>query len=99
MLYLLASEFQPCTMGFVVLPALPADISDVYDVYFAAFKDNAITRALFPSASASDMTDPDSEFRYVSDSSLAGPCCTRRRASCPLTYTYFGEHGADRSTE
>lgn len=52
-------------MGFVVLPALPADISNVYDVYFAAFKDNAITRALFPSASANDMTDPESEFRYV----------------------------------
>ena len=39
-------------MGFVVLPALPADISPVYDVYFAAFKNNAITRALFPSATA-----------------------------------------------
>ena len=65
MLYLLASEFQTYTMGFVVLPALPADISNVYDVYFAAFKDNAITRALFPTASANDMTDPDSEFRYV----------------------------------
>ena len=65
MLYLLASEFQTYTMGFVVLPALPADISNVYDVYFAAFKDNAITRALFSTASANDMTDPDSEFRYV----------------------------------
>ena len=65
MLYLLASEFQTYTIGFVVLPALPADISNVYDVYFAAFKDNAITRALFPTASANDMTDPDSEFRYV----------------------------------
>ncbi|KAH6633423.1 acyl-CoA N-acyltransferase [Boeremia exigua] len=50
-------------MGFVVLPALPADISAVYDVYFAAFKDNAITRALFPSATAEDLTDPESEFR------------------------------------
>ena len=64
-MYLLALEFQPHTMGFVVLPALPADISNVYDVYFAAFKDNAITRALFPSASANDMTDSESEFRYV----------------------------------
>lgn len=52
-------------MGFVVLPALVADISAVYDVYFAAFKDNAITRALFPSATAEDMTNPESEFRYV----------------------------------
>lgn len=50
-------------MGFVVLPALVTDISDVYDVYFAAFKDNAVTRALFPSASQEDMMDPDSEFR------------------------------------
>ncbi|KAF3006413.1 hypothetical protein E8E13_000314 [Curvularia kusanoi] len=50
-------------MGFVVLPALPADISGVYDVYFAAFKDDAITKALFPSASANDMTNPESEFR------------------------------------
>lgn len=50
-------------MGFVVLPALVTDISAVYDVYFAAFKDNAVTRALFPSASATDMTNPDSEFR------------------------------------
>ncbi len=50
-------------MGFVVLPALPADISDVYDVYFAAFKDNAVTRALFPSATTEDLTNPESEFR------------------------------------
>ncbi|KAF3037840.1 hypothetical protein E8E12_008348 [Didymella heteroderae] len=50
-------------MGFVVLPALPADISAVYDVYFAAFKDNVITKALFPSATAEDMTDTESEFR------------------------------------
>lgn len=53
-------------MGFVVLPALPADISAVYNVYFAAFKDNAITKALFPSATVEDMTDPESEFRYES---------------------------------
>lgn len=52
-------------MGFVVLPALVADISAVYDVYFAAFKDNAITRALFPSATVEDLTNPESEFRYV----------------------------------
>lgn len=52
-------------MGFVVLPALVADISAVYDVYFAAFKDNAITQALFPSATAEDLTNPESEFRYV----------------------------------
>lgn len=57
-------------MGFVVLPALPADISAVYDVYFAAFKDNAITRALFPSATAEDLTDPESEFRYAIAKSL-----------------------------
>ncbi|KAJ8118439.1 hypothetical protein OPT61_g591 [Boeremia exigua] len=50
-------------MGFVVLPALPADISDVYDVYFAAFKDNAVTRALFPSATTEDLINPESEFR------------------------------------
>lgn len=51
-------------MGFVVLPALPADICAVYNVYFAAFKDNAITRALFPSATAEELTDQESEFRY-----------------------------------
>ncbi|EAT78237.1 hypothetical protein HBH56_231020 [Parastagonospora nodorum] len=50
-------------MGFVVLPALVPDISAVYDVYFAAFKDNAVSKALFPSATASDMTNPESEFR------------------------------------
>ncbi|KAJ4342024.1 hypothetical protein N0V87_001350 [Didymella glomerata] len=50
-------------MGFVVLPALPADISAVYSVYFSAFRDNAITRALFPSATAEEMIDPESEFR------------------------------------
>lgn len=50
-------------MGFVVLPALVKDISAVYDAYFAAFKDNAVTKALFPSATAADMTDPNSEFR------------------------------------
>lgn len=50
-------------MGFVVLPALPADISEVYNVYFEAFRDNAITRALFPSASTEDLTNPESEFR------------------------------------
>lgn len=50
-------------MGFVVLPALVKDISAVYDAYFAAFQDNAVTKALFPSATAADMTDPNSEFR------------------------------------
>ena len=50
-------------MGFVVLPALVPDISAVYDVYFAAFKDNAVTRALFPSATEVDMMNPESEFR------------------------------------
>ncbi|KAL5116375.1 hypothetical protein ACEQ8H_005723 [Pleosporales sp. CAS-2024a] len=50
-------------MGFVVLPALVPDISAVYDVYFAAFKDNAVTKALFPSATAADMTDSGSAFR------------------------------------
>lgn len=53
-------------MGFVVLPALPVEMSAVYDVYFAAFKDNAVTKALFPSARAEDMTDPETEFRYDS---------------------------------
>ena len=52
-------------MGYVVLPALVADISAVYDVYFAAFKENAITRALFPSATAEELMNPESEFRYV----------------------------------
>ncbi|KAF1363148.1 acyl-CoA N-acyltransferase [Lizonia empirigonia] len=52
-------------MGFVVLPALVADISAVYDVYFAAFKENAITRALFPSATVEDLTNPESEFRKL----------------------------------
>jgi hypothetical protein len=55
----------PNNMGFVVLPALVTDISAVYDAYFAAFKDNAVTKALFPSATASDMTNPESEFRYA----------------------------------
>ncbi|CAN9301880.1 unnamed protein product [Alternaria alternata] len=50
-------------MGFVILPALVPDISAVYDVYFAAFKDNALTRALFPSATEKDLTDANSEFR------------------------------------
>ncbi|KZM26040.1 uncharacterized protein EKO05_0005861 [Ascochyta rabiei] len=50
-------------MGFVVLPALVADVSAVYDVYFAAFKDNAITRALFPSVTTEDLINPESEFR------------------------------------
>ncbi|RMZ74481.1 Acyl- N-acyltransferase [Pyrenophora seminiperda CCB06] len=50
-------------MGFVVLPALIPDISAVYDVYFAAFKNNPITRALFPSATVADFTDAKSEFR------------------------------------
>lgn len=52
-------------MGFVVLPALTPDISDVYDVYFATFKNNAVTRALFPSATEADLLNPKSEFRYV----------------------------------
>jgi len=52
-------------MSFVVLPALVTDISDVYDAYFAAFKQNAVTRALFPSATETDLTNSDSEFRYV----------------------------------
>ncbi|KAF9700006.1 hypothetical protein EKO04_001459 [Ascochyta lentis] len=50
-------------MGFVVLPALIADISAVYDVYFEAFKGHPITRALFPSATEEDLTNPESEFR------------------------------------
>ncbi|KAF1941351.1 hypothetical protein EJ02DRAFT_404854 [Clathrospora elynae] len=50
-------------MGFAVLPALVPDISAVYDVYFAAFKHNAVTRALFPSATEADLTDAKSEFR------------------------------------
>ena len=59
-------------MGFVVLPALPADISSVYDVYFAAFRDNAVTRALFPSATAGEMMDPESGFRYETSISSSG---------------------------
>jgi hypothetical protein len=51
-------------MVFVVLPALLADVSAVYDVYFAAFKDNAITQALFPLATSEDLINPESEFRY-----------------------------------
>lgn len=58
-------------MGFVVLPALVPDISAVYDVYFEAFKNNAVTRALFPSASEADLTDAKSEFRYVLTGSLS----------------------------
>ncbi|KAE8837580.1 hypothetical protein PTNB85_04915 [Pyrenophora teres f. teres] len=50
-------------MGFVVLPALISDISAVYDVYFAAFKENPITRALFPSVTVADLVDAKSEFR------------------------------------
>ncbi|KAF1831743.1 hypothetical protein BDW02DRAFT_571719 [Decorospora gaudefroyi] len=50
-------------MGFVILPALVPDISSVYDVYFAAFKDNPVTRALFPSATETDLLDAKSEFR------------------------------------
>lgn len=50
-------------MGFVVLPALLADISPVFDAYFAAFKTNPITRALFPSATEDDLIRPDSDFR------------------------------------
>ncbi|KAL1801685.1 hypothetical protein ACET3X_002027 [Alternaria dauci] len=52
-------------MGFVILPALIPDISAVYDVYFAAFKDNELTRALFPSATEKDLTDANSEFRQA----------------------------------
>ncbi|KAH9861153.1 hypothetical protein IAQ61_010890 [Plenodomus lingam] len=52
-------------MGFVVLPALAADIGPVYDAYFAAFKNNAVTRAFFPSATEDDLTKSDSEFRKV----------------------------------
>jgi hypothetical protein len=50
-------------MGFLVLPALVTDISAVYDVYFAAFKENAVTRALFPSATPEDMSNAASKFR------------------------------------
>lgn len=53
-------------MTFVVLPALVVDISAIYDVYFAAFKHNPITRALFPSTTDDDLLNPKSEFRYVS---------------------------------
>jgi hypothetical protein len=52
-------------MGFIILPALVPDISAVYDVYFVAFKNNALTRALFPFATGAELTDPKSEFRYV----------------------------------
>jgi hypothetical protein len=65
---------HPHTMGFVVLPALVTDISAAYDAYFAAFKDNAVTRAFFSSATVEDLTNSQSEFRYVSSvvESLAG---------------------------
>ncbi|KAH9864442.1 hypothetical protein J1614_010376 [Plenodomus biglobosus] len=52
-------------MGFVVLPALVTDISSVYDAYFAAFKNNAVTRAFFPSATEDDLIKSDSKFRSV----------------------------------
>lgn len=52
-------------MGFVLLPTLVTDISAVYNVYFAAFKNNPVTRALFPSATDEDFTNPCSDFRYV----------------------------------
>lgn len=52
-------------MGFVVLPALIPDISAVYDVYFAAFANDAITRAMFPNVSDEDLTNSESEFRYA----------------------------------
>ena len=48
-------------MVFLVLPALVPDISEVYDVYFAAFKDNAVTKALFPMATTEDMADSNSK--------------------------------------
>lgn len=57
-------QIELLAMGYVVLPALAADISDVYDVYFAAFKNNAITRALFPSATTEELANSVSEFRY-----------------------------------
>ncbi|KAF1957108.1 hypothetical protein CC80DRAFT_525259 [Byssothecium circinans] len=50
-------------MGYVVLPALIPDIVKVYDVYFAAFADDAITKALFPGTPKEDMLNPESEFR------------------------------------
>lgn len=62
-------EKQIANMGFVVLPALTTDISDVYDAYFKAFKTNPITTALFPHASAEDMVNPESEFRYIKPAS------------------------------
>jgi hypothetical protein len=62
-------------MGFVVLPALVADISAVYDVYFAAFKHNTLTRALFPSATTEDLIDSESEFRYVRHHNRLVPPC------------------------
>jgi hypothetical protein len=58
-------SLPPIVMGFVILPALIPDISVVYDVYFAAFANDAVTRALFPKASVEDLTNPESEFRYV----------------------------------
>ncbi|KAF2853247.1 acyl-CoA N-acyltransferase [Plenodomus tracheiphilus IPT5] len=52
-------------MGFVVLPALVADISSVYDAYFAAFKNSPVTRTFFPSATDEDLVNSDSEFRKL----------------------------------
>lgn len=50
-------------MTFVVLPALIPDIESVYTVYFRAFAGTPLLTALFPSASTSDLVDPESEFR------------------------------------
>lgn len=50
-------------MPFAVLPALIPDISDVYSAYFAAFANDPITRALFPSATPEDLKNPESAFR------------------------------------
>jgi hypothetical protein len=73
-------------MGFVVLPALVADIPKVYDAYFAAFKDNAVTRAFFPSATVEDMTNSNSEFRCVIFKSITFKLAEAdvRKGSCTL---------------
>jgi hypothetical protein len=62
---LLLADHLRIAMGFLVLPALVTDISAVYDVYFAAFKENAVTRALFPSATPEDMSNTASKFRWA----------------------------------
>jgi ribosomal protein S18 acetylase RimI-like enzyme len=82
-------------MGFVVLPALIPDIAPVYDVYFAAFKDNPVTRAFFPHAAPEDLINPESKFRYyntrlsISSNTLL---TIQRKAHTSLTLHYWQDN-------